>query len=84
MATVSRHLRESIAYGLKHRETALTHALRYARGLERQQADTFVGMYVNDWTLDYGDRGRQAVRTLLARGTAAGIIPHEVHVEFAD
>ena len=84
MATVSRHLRESIAYGLKHRETALTHALRYARGLERQQADTFVEMYVNDWTLDYGDRGRQAVRTLLARGTAAGIIPHEVHVEFAD
>jgi 1,4-dihydroxy-6-naphthoate synthase len=84
MATVSRHLRESIAYGLKHRETALTHALRYARGLEREQADTFVGMYVNDWTLDYGDRGRQAVRTLLARGTAAGIIPHEVHVEFAD
>ena len=84
MATVSRHLRESIAYGLKHRETALTHALRYARGLEREQADTFVGMYVNDWTLDYGDRGRQAVQTLLARGTAAGIIPHEVHVEFAD
>jgi 1,4-dihydroxy-6-naphthoate synthase len=84
ITTVSRHLRESIAYGLKHREMALNHALQYARGLERQRADTFVGMYVNDWTLDYGERGRQAVKTLLARGTAAGIIPHEVHVEFAD
>jgi 1,4-dihydroxy-6-naphthoate synthase len=84
IATVSRHLRESIAYGLSHRDKALNHAMRYARGLERERADTFVGMYVNDWTLDYGDRGREAVRTLLARGTAQGIIPHTVHVEFAD
>jgi 1,4-dihydroxy-6-naphthoate synthase len=83
MKTVSRHLRESIAYGLQHRANALDHAMRYARGLERQQADTFVGMYVNDWTLDYGARGREAVRTLLARGTDAGVIPHKVEVEFA-
>jgi 5,8-dihydroxy-2-naphthoate synthase len=83
MKTVSRHLRESIAYGLEHRTNALDHAMRYARGLERQKADTFVGMYVNDWTLDYGARGREAVRTLLARGTGAGIIPHTVEVEFA-
>jgi 1,4-dihydroxy-6-naphthoate synthase len=83
MTTVSRHLRESIAYGLQHRANALDHAMRYARGLERQKADTFVGMYVNDWTLDYGARGREAVRTLLARGTEAGVIPHKVEVEFA-
>jgi 5,8-dihydroxy-2-naphthoate synthase len=82
IATVSRHLRESIAYGLQHREIALDHAMRYARGLERERADTFVGMYVNDWTLDYGERGREAVRTLLSRGTQSGIIPHEVQVEF--
>ena len=49
---VSRHLRESIAYGLAHRDSALDHAMRYSRGLERNDADTFVGMYVNDWTLD--------------------------------
>ena len=83
MKTVSRHLRESIAYGLEHRTNALDHAMRYARGLQREKADTFVGMYVNDWTLDYGARGREAVRTLLARGTHAGVIPHTVEVEFA-
>jgi 1,4-dihydroxy-6-naphthoate synthase len=82
IATVSRHLRVSIAYGLQHREIALDHAMRYARGLERERADTFVGMYVNDWTLDYGERGREAVRALLSRGTQSGIIPHEVQVEF--
>jgi 1,4-dihydroxy-6-naphthoate synthase len=82
IARVSRHLRQSIAYGLEHRAPALDHAMQYARGLERRRADTFVGMYVNEWTLDYGDRGRVAVRTLLSRGTAAGIIPHAVDVEF--
>jgi 1,4-dihydroxy-6-naphthoate synthase len=56
--------------------------MRFARGLERDKADTFVGMYVNDWTLDYGDRGRKAVRLLLERGVAAGIIPKSVNVEF--
>jgi len=83
MAQVSRHLRESIAYGLAHRTQALDHAMQYARGLERAKADTFVGMYVNEWTLDYGDRGRQAVRELLARGVASGIVPGPARVEFA-
>jgi 1,4-dihydroxy-6-naphthoate synthase len=82
MATISRHLYDSIAYGLAHRHKALDHAMRYARGLERERADTFVGMYVNDLTLDYGERGREAVRRLLARGVEAGIIPHAVTVEF--
>jgi 1,4-dihydroxy-6-naphthoate synthase len=81
---VSRHLRDSIAYGLEHRSSALDHAMRYARGLERNHADTFVGMYVNDWTLDYGERGREAIRLFLNRGVEAGIIPHPVAVEFVD
>ena len=81
---ISRHLRESIAYGLEHRSDALAHAMSYARGLDDSRADTFVGMYVNAWTLDYGETGRQAVREVLARGFSAGIIPHEVRVEFAD
>jgi 1,4-dihydroxy-6-naphthoate synthase len=58
--------------------------MRFARGLERERADTFVGMYVNDWTLDYGPRGREAIRRLLERGVAAGIIPKPVAVEFVD
>ena len=80
----SRHLRDSIAYGLAHRSSALDHAMRYARGLERSDADTFVGMYVNDWTLDYGERGREAIRLFLNRGVEAGIIPHPVTVEFVE
>jgi 1,4-dihydroxy-6-naphthoate synthase len=81
---VSRHLRDSIAYGLTHRANALDHAMRYARGLERQDADTFVSMYVNEWTLDYGERGREAIRLFLQRGVESGIIPHQVTIEFAD
>ena len=81
---ISKHLRASIAYGLEHRADALAHAMSYARGLDDARADTFVGMYVNAWTLDYGETGRTAVREVLARGFAAGIIPHEVRVEFAD
>ena len=81
---ISRHLKASIAYGLKHRVGALDHAMQYARGLERDRADTFVGMYVNDWTLDYGPRGRQAIRLFLERGHEAGVIPKTVTVEFAD
>jgi 1,4-dihydroxy-6-naphthoate synthase len=80
--TISRHLHASIAYGLEHRSHALAHALQYARGLDPQRVDTFVGMYVNDWTLDYGERGRDAVRLLLDEGYKAGIIPHPVAVEF--
>jgi 1,4-dihydroxy-6-naphthoate synthase len=81
---ISRHLRASIAYGLQHRAGALDHAMQYARGLERSRADTFVGMYVNDWTLDYGDRGRKAVRLFLERGHEAGFIPKPTRVEFID
>ena len=81
---ISRHLRDSIAYGLDHRTDALDHAMQYARGLDRTKADTFVGMYVNDWTLDYGDRGRQAVRLFLERGVGLGLITNAVNVEFVD
>jgi 1,4-dihydroxy-6-naphthoate synthase len=81
---ISRHLNDSIAYSLRHRTAALDHSMQYARGLERERADTFVGMYVNDWTLDYGDRGRQAVRQFLQRGVEHGLIDHPVTVEFVD
>jgi 1,4-dihydroxy-6-naphthoate synthase len=81
---VSRHLRESIAYGLDHRKNALDHAMRYARGLDRDKADTFVGMYVNDWTLDYGERGRRAIRLFLDEGVKSGVITRPVTVEFVD
>jgi 1,4-dihydroxy-6-naphthoate synthase len=81
---ISRQLRASIAYSLDNRAAALDHAMQYARGLERSEADKFVGMYVNEWTLDYGDRGREAVRLLLKRGHEAGVIPHEVNVEFVE
>ena len=81
---ISRHLRASIAYGLQHRKSALDHAMQYARGLDRSKADTFVGMYVNDWTLDYGDRGRQAVKLFLDRGVSSGMITRPVNVEFIE
>lgn len=81
---VSRHLRASIAYGLDHRKNALDHAMRFARGLDRGKADTFVGMYVNDWTLDYGDRGRTAIRLFLDEGVRSGVITRPVTVEFVD
>jgi 1,4-dihydroxy-6-naphthoate synthase len=81
---ISRHLRQSIAYGLQHRAAALDHAMRYARGLDRGRADTFVGMYVNDWTLDYGERGRAAVNALLERGVREGVIDRPVSVEFVE
>jgi 1,4-dihydroxy-6-naphthoate synthase len=84
LTKISRHIRASIAYALDHRQSALNHAMRYARGLDRSKADTFVRMYVNDWTLDYGERGRQAIRELLRRGVTAGIIPRAVAVEFVE
>jgi 1,4-dihydroxy-6-naphthoate synthase len=84
IATVSSHLKQSIAYALDHRADGLDHAMQYARGLDRDKADRFVGMYVNDWTLDYGDRGRRAVQALLDRGSEAGIIDRSVIVEFAE
>lgn len=84
MREVDRLLKESIRYGLEHRAEALDHALQYGRDLDRSQADEFVGMYVNDWTLDFGPRGREAVRLLLERGFEAGVIPKCVEPEFID
>jgi 1,4-dihydroxy-6-naphthoate synthase len=83
IARISRHLKESIAYGLAHRDAALDHAMQYARGLARRKADTFVGMYVNESTLDYGERGRAGVHELIGRGVASGLIPGPVEIEFA-
>jgi 1,4-dihydroxy-6-naphthoate synthase len=82
IARISRHLHDSIAYGLSHRKAALDHSMQYARGLDRDKADTFVGMYVNDWTRDYGVRGRDAVRKFLARGVESGVITRPVDVRF--
>ncbi len=79
---VHRLLYESIKYGLDHRAEALDYALGFGRGLDRNDADEFVGMYVNDWTLDFGPRGREAVTQLLARGHAAGVIPKLIVPEF--
>jgi 1,4-dihydroxy-6-naphthoate synthase len=84
MRDVTRLLKESIHYGLAHRAEALDYALQYGRDLDRGRADQFVGMYVNDWTLDFGPRGRQAVGELLARGHAAGVIPQSVEPEFVE
>lgn len=84
MSQINRLLKESIQYGLEHRDAALDYALGYARDMGKDLADRFVGMYVNDWTLDYGPRGRQAIRVLLDRGIEAGIIPGPVDVQFVD
>ena len=75
-------LKQSIQYSLDHRARGLEYAMTYARDMETALADKFVGMYVNDYTLDYGDKGRAGVRELLARGNAAGIIPHRVEADF--
>jgi 5,8-dihydroxy-2-naphthoate synthase len=83
IARVARDLRASIEYALEHRAPALAHASRYNRGISEEHTDRFVGMYVNQWTVDYGPRGRKAVQLLLDRGYQAGIIPHRVQVEFA-
>lgn len=78
----SRLIRESIHYGLQHRKEALAYALKYGRDLDQGLADKFVGMYVNDWTVDYGEKGRKAVQMLLTEGHKAGVIPHPIQVEF--
>jgi 1,4-dihydroxy-6-naphthoate synthase len=82
MSSVSTALRESIQYALDHREEALAYSMQFARDLDMQLADKFVGMYVNERTLDYGQDGREAVRRLLEMGHEAGIIPHQAKVEF--
>jgi 1,4-dihydroxy-6-naphthoate synthase len=81
---ISRLLKESIRYALDHRSDALDYALRYARDMDKGLADRFVGMYVNDWTLDYGPRGREAVRRLLDEAHKAGVIAKPVAVEFVE
>jgi len=82
MAKVGAALRESIQYALDHREEALNYAMQFARDLDSRSADKFVGMYVNQRTLDYGTDGREAVRRLLEMGHEAGIIPHAAQVDF--
>src|ERR1700723_4123435 len=82
MASVTQALRESIQYAIDHREEALAYAMQFARDLDTQLADKFVGMYVNDRTLAYGDDGREAVRRLLDMGHKAGIIPQTPRVEW--
>ena len=82
IADVQRLLHASIKFGLDHRSEALQHALQYGRDLDRAQADQFVGMYVNDWTLDFGPRGREAVARLLAMRHEAGVLPELVVPEF--
>jgi 1,4-dihydroxy-6-naphthoate synthase len=82
MREVTELLRQSIRYGLDHRQEALAHAEKYGRDLDHQRTDTFVGMYVNDWTIDFGPRGREAVATLLRKAHEAGVIPKPVDVEF--
>jgi 1,4-dihydroxy-6-naphthoate synthase len=84
MVRLSQLLRESIRYGLDHRPQALAHAARYGRGLDDALADRFVGMYVNDRTLDYGADGRAAVAELLRRGHEAGLVPGPVAVDFVE
>lgn len=83
IARISDHLKKSIRYSMDHRQQALDYALQYARDMDRATADKFVGMYVNDWTIDYGERGRTAVRRLLEEAHKAGLIPGRVEVEFA-
>jgi 1,4-dihydroxy-6-naphthoate synthase len=83
IAKVSRLLHDSIAYGLTHRQDALDYALQFGRGLDRAKADRFVGMYVNELTLEYGDRGRTAVRRLLDEAWEKRLIPRKVDVEFS-
>ena len=79
---VAKTIRDSVAYGLEHREEALNYAMQFARDMDAELADKFVGMYVNKWTLGYGEKGKKAVRELIERGTAAGILPGPPEIEF--
>lgn len=84
MQQVSKHLHSSIVYSMDNREDALAYAMQFARDMQPELADRFVAMWVNDLTLDYGERGREAVKRLLAEGHKAGIIPHKVKIDFVD
>jgi 1,4-dihydroxy-6-naphthoate synthase len=81
-STVSRILTASIQYSLEHRAEAVQHALQYARDMGRDLADKFVGMYVNHWTLDYGEKGREAIRRFLGQARQRGFIGREPNLEF--
>jgi 1,4-dihydroxy-6-naphthoate synthase len=82
MQEVTNILKRSIQFSLDHRSEAVEYSLQFGRDLDRGLADRFVGMYVNDWTLDYGVRGRQAIATLLDRGAKAGLVPAVAQIEF--
>src|SRR5688572_9932231 len=82
MEQVSNDIRRSIKYGLDHREEAIDYAIQFSRGLDLQKADRFIGMYVNELTLDYGEDGRKAVRLLLSEAHQKNIIPQQVDLEF--
>jgi 1,4-dihydroxy-6-naphthoate synthase len=84
MRDLTRVLRDSIDYGLDHREAALEYALGFGRGLDNALADRFVGMYVNDLTRDYGERGRESIERFLAEGEEAGLIPRLPTLEFVE
>ena len=79
---IARTIRDSVEYGLEHREEALNYAMQFARNMDTDLADKFVGMYVNKWTLGYGERGKRAVNELIQRGTSAGLLPGPADVEF--
>ena len=81
---VAKTIRDSVAYGLEHREEALNYAMQFAREMDADLTDKFVGMYVNKWTLGYGEKGKKAVRELVERGTAAGLLPGPADVEFLE
>ncbi len=81
---IAKTIRDSVSYGLEHREEALNYAMQFAREMDTELADKFVSMYVNKWTLGYGERGKQAVIELIVRGTRAGLLPAPPTVEFLD
>jgi 1,4-dihydroxy-6-naphthoate synthase len=81
---ISRILTASIQYSLDHRDEAVRHALQYARDMGQELADRFVGMYVNHWTLDYGDKGRETIRRFLGEAFDRGLLPHRQELEFVD
>jgi len=81
---IAKTIRDSVSYGLEHRDEALNYSMQFARDMDAELADKFVGMYVNKWTLGYGDKGKKAVRELIERGTAAGILPAPPTIEFLE
>lgn len=84
MRQISKHLHRSILYSMENREDALSYAMQFARDMSPELADRFVAMWVNDLTLDYGDRGREGVKRLLDEGADAGIVPNKVNIDFVE